>query len=110
MTKLLSTSITLIPLLLLLGSCQPNGEMNHEMHTAQSQAEEITPINEIQAIGRFPYYVTWDTCLINGNTYNNVTFTYTELGLAYITGKTVRYEKDIDVTYCETTIEYSEIG
>ena len=97
MNKLLSTSIALLLTSAVVST------------TPTQTIETITPINAVQEVRWMPYNTEWDTCVINGKTYNDVTFTYTELGLAYITGKTVRYEQNMDVTYCETTIEDNDI-
>jgi hypothetical protein len=73
----------------------------------QTTTEEINTINAIAEV-RWGFFTdNWDTCVINGKTYNDVTFVYTGLGLAYETGNVLRYEPELIVSYCETTVEDS---
>jgi hypothetical protein len=52
----------------------------------------------------YPYYQTWDTCVINGNTLTDVSFMYTELGLGYVVDNVLTYRADLDIEICKTAL------
>ena len=89
----------LLPIALLLIACEPT--------------DEPQPIQALQEIGAtieearlpyYPYFSQWQLCEINGETFNDVTFMYTELGLGYMVDDILYYRLEMEVTYCEGVI------
>jgi hypothetical protein len=101
--------LLLVPLVLLLAACQPV-EAEDTVVTSGGVAvvdrmiEEVKTIIEADMISYWPYFQTWDTCVINGETFNNVTFRYTDLGLGYIIDDVLYYRLEMEVESCQTVI------
>lgn len=101
--------LLLLPLLLLLAACQPI-EAEDPVVTSGGVAvvdrvlEEMAMAIESEMLPVFPYFQTWETCIINGETYNNVTFMYTDLGLGYMVDDILYYRLEMEVESCQTVI------
>ena len=101
--------LLLLPLLLLLAACQPV-EAEDPVVTSGGVAvvdrvlEEMVTALEAEMLPVWPYFQTWETCIINGETYNNVTFMYTDLGLGYMVDDILYYRLEMEVESCQTVI------
>lgn len=106
----------LLPLVLLLAACQPAEAETPPDPLATSGGvmvidpliEEIARTVESAMIMDWPYFREWETCIINGETYNNVTFMYTDLGLGYMVDDILYYRLEMEVTECQTVILRTE--
>ena len=100
----------LLPLVLLLAACQPAAAEATNITTSGGVVAvdpliaEITETLESVMIEGWPYFREWETCIINGETYNNVTFMYTDLGLGYMVDDILYYRLEMEVTECRTVI------
>ena len=100
----------LLPLVLLLAACQPAAAESTPVETSGGVVAvdpliaEITETLESVMIEGWPYFREWETCIINGETYNNVTFMYTDLGLGYMVDDILYYRLEMEVTECKTVI------
>ena len=99
----------LLPLVLLLAACQPVEAENDivtsgGMEVVDTLISDMAAIVETEMLPYWPYFQTWDTCIINGEPLNNVTFTYTNLGLAYVVDATIYYVQEMEVESCQTVI------
>ena len=100
----------LLPLVLLLAACQPVTTEPSELETSGGVVvidpliAEITETLESVLLEDCPYFQTWETCVINGETLNNVTFMYTDLGLGYMVDDILYYKLEMVVTECQSVI------
>jgi hypothetical protein len=99
----------LLPLVLVLAACQP-AEAETDVVTSggvevvDALIRDMAEILEAEMLPYWPYFQTWDTCIINGETLNNVTFMYTDLGLGYMVDDVLWYRLEMEVESCQTVI------
>lgn len=99
----------LLPLVLLLAACQPaeaetNIVTSGGMEVVDRLLIEVAETLEAEMLREWPYFQTWETCVINGETLNNVTFMYTDLGLGYMVDDILYYRLEMEVEYCQTVL------
>jgi hypothetical protein len=88
--------LLLLPLLFVLTACEE--DVPEPLRVAYEQTvEQVESIRLPYA----PYFKYWEKCEINGETYEQVTFLYTDIGLGYIVDNVITYRADLDITYCE---------
>lgn len=56
----------------------------------------------------YPYFKEWEMCIINGETLENVSFVYTDLGLGYMYNNALYYRLNMEVEYCERAVLQEE--
>lgn len=91
--------LLLLPLLLLVVACTPD-----EPTSVEVALQEPLQAIEASRLSYYPYFTEWEVCEINGQTYEQVSFLYTDLGLGYIVDDVVTYRADMEVTYCQGVI------
>lgn len=89
--------LILLPLLL-LAACTPEQE-----EVALEYVETLERVQE-SMIEVYPYFTEWEVCEIDGEVYENVRFTYTDIGLSYIVDDVVTFRPDLQITYCQGVI------
>lgn len=89
--------LLLLPIALLLIACEPTDEPMEALREVSASVEEVR-------LPYYPYFSEWQVCEINGETYEQVSFLYTDLGLGYIVDNVITYRADLDITYCQGVI------
>jgi hypothetical protein len=76
------------------------------MNTAVRTMEEAVPITDVSRVIAPYYYTTWDYCMIDGTRIDNVSFTWTDLGMAMVIGSEVIYRPNLTerITECRGTL------
>lgn len=91
--------LLLLPLLLVVAACSPD-----EPEPVAVAIRETAEIVEVSMLPYYPYFTEWEVCEINGEVYEDVRFTYTDLGLSYIVDDVVTFRSDLQITYCQGVI------
>ena len=99
----------LLPLVLLLAACQPveaesSVVTSGGVEVVDTMIKDMAELVEASMLPYPPYFRTWKTCVINGETLNDVTFMYTDLGLGYMVDDILYYRLEMEVESCQTVI------
>ena len=105
--------LTLVIATLLLTACEPPQEITRDVLTisggmiaANTMNQEIEAIIGVQRPIYYYEEIIWDYCVIDNVRYENITFRWTELGMAIVSGERIRFIPNIAerITECEGRI------